>query len=1282
MGDGAEVTRVDAADIGGSRIRLDIVRKLGGGAEGVVWEAAGPGGQQFAVKLFRDGKIEAKLPKIRAMLNADPERGATERHIAWPLAVAESSRQPVGYTMAMVSGRQFIHATEPLHRWKLDEYHLDFFSLHWLAENLASAVEKLHALGHVCGDFKDQNVLFDEKTLEVFLIDTDSFGISAGPGFAPDSYTPEWSPPEFLRKRKRSCDGIGVEHDLFSLAVLFHHLFFSVHPFSGEVQSAGDADLSIVDAIKDGRWLYRNAHTPNPHSTPLTVVAPALQQLFRRAFVDGHVDPGARPSARIWRDAFRDARWGLRWCDEHPLHVHDGSIKDCPWCAQTTDIWGSADKAQSPTREGAVKELFRLDFAGPGRFEAVELAKRRLVANPAFVPRAQPIADRIDQVDRALKALEKAEGDDLALIEAAEKIGTDPDLKQFAQRRGLGDRLDAAERRRDELRRLDALIAGADGGKSGYLLAGERKLVAAFERETRRVQLGDAILSRYRPRIDAAKARIQAAHALEQALAGRAKGKGAPLARLESALADSDGHLGTLNDPAVTERIAAGQAVVSLSKHLDAPAEDYPDSAMVRFWNRYLASVPGLGILDAPAAPAEPTLRWKVERSIDSVAAIEGLEAQLRRPLSDFADHGARDRAVVAADPGARVSARGRGAFERSPARAELAAARARLELTERFEGLAASPDRDRDDPALLALWRSTSEREKLVLSDGARKALAAAERRLARFDSIRAIAEASPAEDEALLNALANDADDLLGLVLSNGEPLRTRVELAVHRIGLRDDLIRLIAEADSGAESIEAERKIQGAWGGAQQAREQAPGLFRKLSRVELARERVEVFDALRAALREGYGQGIKERWHTGFERVWGFAPILALQGEIDPLLQRYQAFCDLLQLAEQRHDDAVLLERASAVPTLLQMKDADVRRPSLGGLSLNDYINRLKFERHIDSFGALALDPASLRSGIAQAFESLHNSINVSDLGHSVIDAGWRAAFRANTFTERLCAILAPTNPDSESQRFRSFLQCWDEAWHPLLPGTASLVEDARALAVKAMANAVPEKVELEALDIGRSVIRWRWPFAGIPEAGAANGSCQMMQILLGLRDATDPLAAARFGTYVFRQMGADEGELQIAGTDGRTDAALVAGCVIGGVPILSAKKRDVLRKAQVLTYRFQRAGWFRGPDALLLSSDRPMLSPELKVVHNRTGMTLTLIPRHRVGPEEILIDLSADIASRRGLKRSLVRRLRGSSSFAYRIELRDPADRAWVQLGQPPSSQDLELSVGWF
>lgn len=1283
MPDPCPLSQVEAVGIDGKRTLLHLTTRLGGGGEGIVCEGKSASGQRYAVKVFHEDKRHSKLPKVRAMLKTDPESGAKKRHIAWPLALAESQGVAVGYTMDIVEGLELIHATEPQYRWELAHF-LDLFSLHWLAENLASAVEKLHALGHVCGDFKDQNTLFNAKSLVVSLIDTDSFGIASATGFPPDAYTEDWSPPEFLRSQTRSRGDIGKAHDLFSLAVLFHHLFFGVHPFSGEVVGSDDADLSIVDAIQQGRWLYRNGPAPNPHSTPLTVVAPSLQELFRRAFINGHQDPHTRPSAKEWRETFRAARWRLRWCERHPLHVFDGSAGTCPWCVHQTELWGNPNKVRSLTRGNALKELEGLALVGEGSIEAFDHAKARLAANPGFASKVPALTRRINQIEGALDALSAAGDDDLALMEAADKIWRDPDLVRFAKHQGHSGLIDKAQGIKATLQRLDALVANAKPEDGRYLLAREQELVSQLDREIRRAPVGPEILFQYRPRIDAAKTRIQAVDALEDALAGRAHAQVPPISHLEATLTDLSPQFKTIADKAVADRVAVAHAIVSLHAELTVPSQDESDDAIVAFWERHIAPIPSLGIVDISLAPGQRSIRQRVQQARESAAAIAKLTALLQRPVSDFPNHAVRDHALIAADPVRQLSERGRQAFEASPANAQLKTARERLQATEQLERLAAFADRDRNDPALVLLWGKTVDRDKLVLSARARERIALAEDRLARLDQIRPLAEQRPPDDEALLAALADGADDLMGLALQTGETLRERVDLAKRRIATRDKLVLLMARVDSQPQDVAAEAEIARAWDDAEAARQQAPALFHALTdRAALSHRRIRFLADLQGALAERYGGGAQALWHRRVATVGEFAPIMALADEVQALLGHYQDMMSLVEQAEHGRDEDELLALADRSQQPLDLKDAALSRPELQGRSLRGHLDRLRISRwlqkHRDGLDGLALDPTGLRWYVAQLFPTGQDAIDATDLGDSVVDDVWRDALRANGYARALRDSVTAAGPDADN--FRDFLRLWDEAWHPLLPSTAELVEPARRLAARALANAVVRNVRLEPADEGRLRLRWDWPFTSRREDGAANGSCQMMAIAIGPRHASDPLRDAQSLVHCFRHDGEEDGAVDIVETADRLDAVLITGCVIGDEPVYSRQKVSVRGKPRVLAYRFERAGWIWGSDALVLTCERPMRSPPLKVVHQRTGKILAQIGPQQVGPHAVRIDLLSSISRHPGLRRDAYRRWMGSTSFSYRVELAEQADDLSVKLAHPRKPKDQQLSVAW-
>jgi DNA-binding helix-hairpin-helix protein with protein kinase domain len=54
--------------------------------------------------------------------------------------------------------------------------------------------------------------------------------------------------------------------------------------------------------------------------------------MFRQAFEDGAVDPGARPTAAQWHAALDGLAGQLRQCAADRAHFFPGSHDTCPWC--------------------------------------------------------------------------------------------------------------------------------------------------------------------------------------------------------------------------------------------------------------------------------------------------------------------------------------------------------------------------------------------------------------------------------------------------------------------------------------------------------------------------------------------------------------------------------------------------------------------------------------------------------------------------------------------------------------------------------------------------------------------------------------------------------------------------------------------------------------------------------------------------------------------------------------------------------------------------------------
>lgn len=274
--------------------------------------------------------------------------------VAWPLQILYQQKRFVGYLMPRIhDSRPIFHYYNPARRARLPERYPWRYFLYRAAQNLAAAVELVHARGHVVGDLNESNVLVNGEAL-VTLVDTDSFQVerpmdSQGAlgqllQFATGSQIfrctvgkAEFTAPELQGVDFKTVDR-RPEHDNFALAVLiFYLLMEGYHPFAGvrnDNVSVGRVDLH---GIKHGLFPYARNNTvePPPNAPIFMWLDPGLQALFRRCFIEGHSDPAMRPTAQMWRQQLQEAETKLVACPTLANHIYAKHMGRCPYCERT-----------------------------------------------------------------------------------------------------------------------------------------------------------------------------------------------------------------------------------------------------------------------------------------------------------------------------------------------------------------------------------------------------------------------------------------------------------------------------------------------------------------------------------------------------------------------------------------------------------------------------------------------------------------------------------------------------------------------------------------------------------------------------------------------------------------------------------------------------------------------------------------------------------------------------------------------------------------------------------
>lgn len=293
-------------------------------------------------------KARAEDPTLHARLEAmaaSPPSGwrETKGHVllAWPVEVGYVTGELDGFLMPMIPIEEAVELhsiSNPSDRRSPDVGKEWTTAFNWkylvaTANNLAQAVESLHAAGVVMGDFNERNVLV-WKDARVSLLDCDSMQVSSGGNhFLCRVGRPEYTAPELLQADWKTTVR-SSSSDLFGLAVHLHQLLMQgSHPFDGIWSGRGDKPRRHVLA-RDGLWSYTAAADlrPQPQAPLLDVLSPAIQTLFQRALVDGAHSPRLRPTANEWREALTTLGRHLTVCGVDTEHIYSDHLTACPWC--------------------------------------------------------------------------------------------------------------------------------------------------------------------------------------------------------------------------------------------------------------------------------------------------------------------------------------------------------------------------------------------------------------------------------------------------------------------------------------------------------------------------------------------------------------------------------------------------------------------------------------------------------------------------------------------------------------------------------------------------------------------------------------------------------------------------------------------------------------------------------------------------------------------------------------------------------------------------------------
>ena len=315
--------------------------------------------------------------KLEYMKNNPPEALIAKGIIAWPIELLKTEQGKLaGFIMPRLDIDEHLLRIYSYRHPELDSAEFAKFpsvkSRISIGINLCSALYELHSKGYVVGDLNHENIGVNYKTGQIYFMDCDSFHITNEHGevFRTNVIMAGYLAPEIIEhcNMERSygkpfdLDAVSLPtfteySDRFCLALhIFKLLMNGVDPFRGiKSEATGSTASPFIgnEAIERDAYVFRAGNKPSAVFCPSAEsLPPEILALFNKAFIDGRIDPSARPDETVWYNAlYQYLTNQLKQCLYSEKHFYYMQLPECPYCL--------ADERHQRAQGGVIKKVYR-----------------------------------------------------------------------------------------------------------------------------------------------------------------------------------------------------------------------------------------------------------------------------------------------------------------------------------------------------------------------------------------------------------------------------------------------------------------------------------------------------------------------------------------------------------------------------------------------------------------------------------------------------------------------------------------------------------------------------------------------------------------------------------------------------------------------------------------------------------------------------------------------------------------------------------------------------------